>query len=58
MPKGLCLPLPEEAERTIGSKGQMQGANIVTKPARNENNINTSIRTSNLEELRTPTGQI
>ena len=40
MPKGLCLPLPEEAERTIGNNGQMQGARIVTKPARKENKSN------------------
>jgi len=58
MPKGLCLPLPDDAESTIGNNGQIQGANIVTKPARNENNINTIIRTSGLKRLRAPIGLI
>ena len=43
MPSGLCLPAADEAERMIGSNGQIQGAMIVTKPARKVKNSSISI---------------
>ena len=36
MPSDFLFPPLEDAEKTIGKSGHMQGAKIVTNPARNE----------------------
>ena len=37
-PRGRCLPLPLEAEKTMGRSGQMHGARIVMSPERKAKN--------------------
>jgi hypothetical protein len=44
MPSDFLFPPPDDAEKTMGKSGQMQGAKIVINPAKNEKTSSVNIK--------------